>query len=1128
MSDPTANTIQTVLLQIADAIAPIEREFAPGRAHIAFAELGIPITAAQESAIGAPLSSAIGDAHDMLQLSAELIAAIEADDNGAIIAKSAGLIQKIVGLIQSIDGLVTGIHGLGLAIPPATIDAIPERLFNLLLVRALAAARGVNELLAFLGILEQQTFNTASTDPDNPPYTISTFHFGRLADWFTSPGNVLRTLYKWDDPAFTGTELLQRMGDLLAAIGAPVHFDGSAVPPKLDLVLIAITPKTDVSPKGLSAALRSDFNTGTMSFGADDWKVEVDLGFKLPFTSSLTIQPTGITFIPPAASGTYAGEATVKFIADRTGAANAYILIGQPGGSRLEVRKFEVDLWAGFTWDGAKANGSFSIGGAVSGGKLAISFSEADGFIGKLLSGVHLESDFDFGMGYSTDHGLYFTGASTLEIQLPLHLDLGPVEISAITFSVGIQGQKFPAGIGADIKAALGPLQVVVEQIGLEVDFALKDDRSGNAGPVDISVGFKPPKGAGLSIDAGVVKGGGYLFFDPDKGEYAGVAELSIAEIVSVKAIGLITTKMPDGTPGFSLLLIITTDFPPIQLGFGFTLNAVGGLLGLNRTVLLDVLRDGVRTNAISSIMFPTDVVANAPRIISDLKAIFPPKEGVFLVGPMAKFGWGTPSLVTLSLGLILEIPPGNIAILGILKVALPDEEVALIQLQVNFVGILDFDKQLLSFDASLFDSHILFLTLEGDMAVRLKWGDNAVFVLSVGGFHPSFQPPPLGLQSMKRLTVSILDTDWARIRIENYFAVTSNTVQFGAHAYLFFGVDGCNINGQVGFDVLFQFSPFYFNAMISGSLSLEVAGFDLLSIDLRFSLEGTSPWRAKGTGSISILFFSIDVNFDVTWGDPVNTSLPPVQVMPLFLAEINKQENWRALPPPSTNLLVTLRKLDPALLVLHPFGALTVSQRAMPLNLTLDKLGTQKPDDVNRVDISGAVSGSTIFPLTPVDESFAAAQYQQMSDAEKLSRPSYQQMKGGVTIGAAGGPESSKMTRRKIDYEVTIIDKEPVRPVLRLKAIASLFHNFLSGSAVARSSLSFQTRTQFQPYPDKIAVGHEGYTVASVHDNKALDAGSTFTSEAMAVDYMKARVSADPALAGAIHVLPNYEVTQP
>jgi hypothetical protein len=150
MSDPTLNTVQTVLLQIADAISPIERELAPGQAHVAFAELGISITPAQESGIAGPLASAVGDAHDMLQLSAELIAAVEASNDSVMIAKSAGLIEKIVGLIQSIDALVTAVHGMGLAIPAATIDAIPERLFNLLLVRALANARGVNEFLAFL------------------------------------------------------------------------------------------------------------------------------------------------------------------------------------------------------------------------------------------------------------------------------------------------------------------------------------------------------------------------------------------------------------------------------------------------------------------------------------------------------------------------------------------------------------------------------------------------------------------------------------------------------------------------------------------------------------------------------------------------------------------------------------------------------------------------------------------------------------------------------------------------------------------------------------------------------------------------------------------------------------------
>ena len=43
--------------------------------------------------------------------------------------------------------------------------------------------------------------------------------------------------------------------------------------------------------------------------------------------------------------------------------------------------------------------------------------------------------------------------------------------------------------------------------------------------------------------------------------------------------------------------------------------------------------------------MFPHDVVANAPRIISDLRRFFPPEPGTFLIGPMAKLGWGTPTL---------------------------------------------------------------------------------------------------------------------------------------------------------------------------------------------------------------------------------------------------------------------------------------------------------------------------------------------------------------------------------------------------------------------------------------------------------------------------------------------------
>jgi hypothetical protein len=59
---------------------------------------------------------------------------------------------------------------------------------------------------------------------------------------------------------------------------------------------------------------------------------------------------------------------------------------------------------------------------------------------------------------------------------------------------------------------------------------------------------------------------------------------------------------------------------------------------------------------------------------------------------------------------------------------------------------------------------------------------------------------------------------------------------------------------------------------------------------------------------------------------------------MPLLTAEFAKQSNWRTFLPAGSNLLVSLRQLDPseAAFVLHPVGTLRVSQRLIPLDLTL------------------------------------------------------------------------------------------------------------------------------------------------------------------------------------------------
>ena len=305
--------------------------------------------------------------------------------------------------------------------------------------------------------------------------------------------------------------------------------------------------------------------------------------------------------------------------------------------------------------------------------------------------------------------------------------------------------------------------------------------------------------------------------------------------------------------------------------------------------------------------------MANAPRIIGDLKRIFPPMDGRFLIGPMAKLGWGTPTIVSLELGLLLEIPRPAFAIAGVLRITLPIEEAPMIKIQVNFLGVVDFEKRQLSFDASLYESYVLFMTLTGDMAVRVYWGDDANFLLSVGGFHPSYRPPPaMGLGDMARLAI-IISQPQPLIRAEVYFAVTTNTVQFGAKIELKAGVKIFNVYGFLSLDALIQFDPFQFVVDIAGMLAVRTGTSVLFAVRLQLTLSGPSPWHAKGKASFEIGFIitvTISVHFDVTVGEDRRTALPPIAVIELLLPALNEDAAWRALPPSEHSPQVSLREM--------------------------------------------------------------------------------------------------------------------------------------------------------------------------------------------------------------------------
>ncbi|MGJ3246519.1 MAG: DUF6603 domain-containing protein [Elainellaceae cyanobacterium] len=1122
-------TIEVLALELSRVLDPLRRYFLEGNAKSFFAQMGIPITDAQESTLSTPLQVTVTKTDELIQLSIDLVTALNGGDDADITNKAFEVAAKIVDVVNSFDTLASAISGLSLPdLPPAITDEIPSRIFNLLLVDYFDQIGGLNEVLELLGILERVVHNENSTDPNDPPYTISTFHFDKIGTWLTSPGDELATLYDWGVPTFDGTLLLRRLENLFAHLGLPVFFDTLTTPPKLDIILVEILPKIDVNPKGLAIALKTNLSSGAQNFSQEDWQLAFKSDFQSPFNTQLIVQPNGsLSILAPAGVGEVSGELDSKFTVRRTTPTEPFLILGQVGGSRLSVNEFFLGIGTFIVWDASnnQGNGEFNLESGARQGKVVIDISSGDGFLSKILAGSRIETEFDLTVGVSSKTGFYFTGSSTLEIQLPVHVSLGPAELKNLTIALKIQTEKFPVDIGTDLKAELGPLVAVVQNMGVTTELSFPPG-GGNLGPLNLNLGFKPPMGVGLAVDASVVEGGGFLRFDPDKEQYDGILELNLKGIVSVKAIGLITTRLPDGSKGFSLLIIITAEFGTgLQLGFGFVLLGVGGLLGLNRTMKLQPLTEGVRTGATESVLFPQNIIANAPRIISDLRRFFPPEDGIFLIGPMAKLGWGTPALITLSLGIIFEIP-GNIAILGVLKVVLPDERAALLVLQVNFIGAIEFDKQRVYFFATLFESRILFNTIEGGMGVLMAWGNDSNFVVSVGGFHPQFTPPPLPFPTPQRIAVTIVNQPLSRIRVMAYFAVTSNTVQFGARAEIFFGFSKFKLEGHLAFDALFQFSPFFFIIEISCEVSLKVFGIGLFSISLKFSLEGPTPWRAKGYGKLKLLFFSIKANFDFTWGETKDTSLPPIDVLPLLQAEFEKLSNWKAQLPASSNLLVSLRMLSDSSdrLVLHPIGTLTVTQRAVPLDLRLDKVGNQKPKDGKRfyLDVT-----SGLKKVADLDEQFAIAQFQDFKDAEKLSQAPFQPEEAGIEVAVSDQSfATGKAVKRNIRYETHIIDTNFQFLFIALFGFVNrLFNHFLNGSVVTKSVVSQHYKRQFQPFDDTIVLKPEQFVVASTVDNRAVSQQAVFTSEAKARDFMDAEVARDASRRELLHVIPSDEV---
>jgi hypothetical protein len=1079
---------------------------------------------------------------------------------------AAQLVDALGNLLQILQTLASPPTG-GLAFPfdqPALWQQASTELVDLMILRFLEMrAAGAYAALLVLGVAE--LIPTAPTGPGRVPYLRHAIRWERLRDVVTDPVGLLRGLYHWNDgEPFDHPRLLLALERSFAALGLGTR----RVEPRATLA----TRYYDPSNPALASVQALDIPV-LMHGAGDDAHVEVGVTvLPVPARGSPSTPPVGFIISPLALGSIGSGIATDSPFTVTIGAAfeaeDSFAIEIRPGGIDFEaapgVTRFDAELAVAGRADppwilfGDRNTHRVEVGGLYAGIRvtgpvadpevvievgtgrgptppklaLVIQMRDGDGFLRQVLGDQPQRLEVAGSLRWSSRTGFAIAGSAGIRIVLPVDLQLGPVSIDDIVVAVtagdaGIEGVFTISG-----GFALGPLAVSVSGIGLRVGLQPPPaGRGGSAGPLDVSFGFKPPDGLGIAIDAGPVTGGGFLDFREAQGRYDGILQLQILS-VQVTAIGLLDTKV-EGAP-FSFLIVISAEFPDIQLGFGFTLKGLGGALGVHRTIDTDVLQAGLRAHTLDSILFPRDVIANATQVVSDLRRVFPPAANRYVFGPVAKLGWGTPTLVEADIGLVLEVPdPIRLVLIGQISAALPRREAAIVELHIDVLGVLDFGRKALAIDASLYDSRVAMFSIYGDMALRLTWGDPPTFAFSLGGLHPAFQPPP-DFPALRRLTVALGAGDNPRITLQAYFALTSNSVQFGARAELYAEAAGFNLYGWIGFDVLVIFSPFSFRADFSAGIALRRGTSTIAGIRVNGALTGPTPFRAWGEACLSLFFFDICVDFDAEFGERRHELLPEQSVWTPLEQAIRDSRSWSARLP-SRRVVTFAEPIAGAPPLVDPVGVLELHEKVAPLNRVITKFGEARPSDANQLRVAEVAIGRDArrraVPWTPTRDHFAPAQFRDMSDDEKLSAPSFELMDAGVAVesrATAHGP----VLGTDVVYETKIIDEpdEPARTVAPYAITRATLLAMTDVGALARSAFVNRGEDRFAPprRPPIAQLDEPGFVVVGTRDlgirRDVLGAAGTFGEAEVA---LAAYLRVHPAERGRLEIVSVHEVEQ-
>lgn len=703
----------------------------------------------------------------------------------------------------------------------------------------------------------------------------------------------------------------------------------------------------------------------------------------------------------------------------KTGAnGKAIVVLGDADGTNLSFDRFMMRL--------EMLEGDFRIVAGGEGLKACIDIKD-ESFLRNFIPEPIVAEGGDWLAAWTAERGLHWAGDAGLRVEIPLTIEIGPARFHEVGFELAFENNA-SLSIWMDGDLSLGPLFFGVEGLGLGIEFVPNED--GRYGAFDMEAAIIPPTSYAVTMEAGdLISVTGAVRADKQAGRYGGILNAEFVA-VDITALGVLASKIPGKPDKWSLLLSLSASFGKagIQLGAMVRLMKVGGIVGVNRTVDPEALSAGLKSGVLDSILFQDDPDRDPFDILDDIEAVFPPADGQYLFGPMVKLAWGMPTIIELDVGLIIELPePLTITLIGSLLSQLPTKDAAIVTLKIDLVGYLNATEGTLRIDGTTNGSQVVGFALTGDVAVRAAFADERNLLVAFGGFHPDFQAP-VGFPELDRMAIGLDGGKALNLSLGGYFALTSNTIQFGAFAYLQAKAIGLGVEGEVEFDALITLQPFGFVIETDFMVAVTAGKADLLAVRLEIDLEGPAPWMVAGTATVKVL--GVEKPFDVEAQIGRRRDSLPRKTAYLLKdvdAAISDADSWGATVSREIRSIVTLTEesaLGDDILWVHPAGAIEVSQRIAPINTDLEHCGGALLGDGPRIEIGAPmIGGKDASDQTgEIFDWFASAQFFRMSDEEKLAAPSFQEFPSGIRFSDLE-IEAGAVTTCTLDYETVTRD---------------------------------------------------------------------------------------------------------